>query len=167
MSVRVCQQCTATNKNGKRCKRNTCRTELCFQHLRSVSGLRLAPSNIPEGGIGLFAAKPFKTKDTVAPYTGEIHTSLVEGPYVLQATKSKFIDAAKSNTAAGRFANDCRSKNKKTRGFSGHNKTHGFCKGNNTRLSWNANTQKASVKATKAINAGDEIYASYSAGYWH
>ena len=104
MSIRACNQCTANTKNGQQCKRITCRTGLCYQHLKLKEGLKLKKSHIPNSGLGLFATKEFKKNDNVARYTGDISAIRIEGPYVLQVNKNKFIDAKKTSSSAGRYA---------------------------------------------------------------
>ena len=46
MSEKVCERCTATAKNGSRCRNRTCRGDKCWQHLKRDSGLRVRPSQI-------------------------------------------------------------------------------------------------------------------------
>ena len=53
MSEKVCERCTATAKNGSRCRNRTCRGDKCWQHLKRDSGLRVRPSQIQGAGMGL------------------------------------------------------------------------------------------------------------------
>lgn len=153
MSVRACGQCIGQSKTGARCKRRTCRTEYCFQHLQAVEGLKLAPSKIPDAGVGLFATKPFKKGEKVTRYTGKEYSEYVKGPYVLQIHGNRYVDSAATNNAAGRFVNDCR----------GRNREH--CSGNNARFSGSA-SGVMNIKATKKIKPGAEVYVPYSRSYW-
>ena len=88
--------------------------------------MKLKPSHIPDAQLGLFATRAFRRQDTIVPYTGDISTMPIEGPYVLQVNKTHFINAKKTSTSAGRYANDCRARNKKDR----------QCQGNNAKLSY-------------------------------
>ena len=58
--------------------------------------------------------------------------------------------------SVARYANDCRTINKQS----------GQCKGNNARLSVNAEARKGWIVATKTIHPGDEIFVSYGRRYW-
>jgi hypothetical protein len=51
---------------------------MCFQHLKSELGLRVAPSTIPGAGDGLFTTRPRKRGDKIVEYRGE----LLDGPEV-------------------------------------------------------------------------------------
>ena len=75
---------------------------------------------------------------------------------MLQVNKNKFIDAKKTSSSAGRYANDCRTKNVRK----------GNCRGNNAKLSYDNRNERANLKASKAIHMGDEIFVGYSRGYW-
>ena len=39
MSVRTCDRCTGTTKAGNRCRKRTCRSGLCWQHLKKEKNL--------------------------------------------------------------------------------------------------------------------------------
>ena len=71
MSVRTCDRCTGTTKAGNRCKNRTCRSGLCWQHLKKVKNLRIKPSQIPNAGLGLWTTKRFKANEKVDVYSGE------------------------------------------------------------------------------------------------
>ena len=103
----------------------------------------------------MFATKEYKNNENVARYSGEVSARRIEGPYVLQINNHKFIDAAKTSTSAGRYANDCRTINKRG----------GYCQENNAKLSYDYRNERGNLKANKAIRKGDEIYVSYSRGY--
>ena len=74
MSTRECTRCEATAKTtGSRCKRRTCvYAKYCYQHARSILGLYLSKSAIPNSGLGLYTAKAIKKGAKVADYTGEL-----------------------------------------------------------------------------------------------
>ena len=154
MSVPMCHRCTAITRRGKRCTRQTCHTGYCTQHLRLIEGLTIQPSHLSGAGWGLFAARNFKKNETVALYTGVISTVPIEGDYVLQVNSKRYIDAKKTSSSAGRYANDCLSSNQR----------QGECAGNN--VFYESQNGRAFLKAKKAIHAGDEVMPSYSRGYW-
>ena len=104
----------------------------------------------------MFATKEFKKNENVARYSGEISAMRIEGPYVLQVNNHKFIDAAKTSSSAGRYANDCRTKESR----------EGYCRGNNATLSYDYRNKRGNLKAKKPIHKGEEIYVGYSRGYW-
>jgi SET domain-containing protein len=69
------------------------------------------------------------------------------------------MDAASTQTGLARYANDCRSANKRA----------GQCKGNNSKF--DMTTTRAGkttiwLRATKNIKAGSEILISYGRKYW-
>lgn len=68
-----CQQCTATSvTTGLRCKKITCKSlPVCFIHLRTLYGLKIAPSTIRGAGDGLFAMCGFEVGERICGYTGE------------------------------------------------------------------------------------------------
>ena len=71
MSEKVCERCTATAKNGSRCRNRTCRGDKCWQHLKRDSGLRVRPSQIQGAGMGLWTTRRFKPNEKIGKYTGE------------------------------------------------------------------------------------------------
>ena len=148
MSLRECHRCQAITKYNHQCRRRTCRTMLCFQHLRILEGLQLKKSYIPQAELGLFATKNYNINENVARYTGDISVERIEGPYVFQVNQNKFIDAKKTSTSAGRYANDCRVVNR----------NQGHCRGNNAKLSYDYHNERANLKAIRPIRVGDEIY---------
>jgi SET domain-containing protein len=161
MSVRTCVQCEAKTKNGTRCKRRTCvRGQYCFQHLASVLGLEVKQSQIPGGGRGLYTLKAVPKGRAVVEYTGERRTpqEFERDPslYGIALTKSKIIDARSTQSSVGRYANDCRTKNKKAK----------QCKGNNTKFAGDIRKQKVRLRATRKIKPGEEVFVSYGRSYW-
>ena len=154
MSIRTCQRCDGRTKAGTQCKRRTCRTNLCFQHLKSMQGLQLKKSNIPNAGLGLFATKPFRNNDKIAEYTGDVSAVPIQGDYVYKASNTTFIDAKRTNTAAGRFGNACRAVDRP------------HCSGNNAKIVYDRARHNAAVKATKTIRPNQEIYVSYGPAYF-
>ena len=71
MSVRECVTCAAETKSGNRCKNITCiYTEFCSVHTKLLFDLSVSPSNISNGGKGLFTLKAIKKGGNIAKYTG-------------------------------------------------------------------------------------------------
>ena len=79
--------------------------------MRQLDGLRVKLSTVAGAGYGLFAARGFAKGDHLADYTGDeliIRRDGDGGLYCLQFTKRESIDAARTNTGYGRWANDPR-----------------------------------------------------------
>jgi hypothetical protein len=147
------QRCTADKRAGGQCCMRTKRGQYCWNHTRTIEGLRIKASTIPQAGLGLFATKQFNNGDAITPYTGDlvaIHDDRVGGPYYLQLNRHKGIDAARTNTANGRYANDPR----------------GTQSSPNATLVLDANRGTGRVKATRTIQPGQEIFVAYGPGYW-
>ena len=75
--------------------------------MRLQDGLRIMKSTI--AGMGLFATRSFRKGEHITDYTGDelvLSHDRVGGPYALALTQRKAIDAARTNTAYGRWAND-------------------------------------------------------------
>ena len=143
--------CRAQNRDGHRCKHRTTRSDLCWQHLLKEKKLRIKKS--PIAGLGLFTTVPIARGVNVAPYTGNIvvsHDPNFGGDHVLQIRRRPptYIDARRSNTGEGRFANS---------NIGGRN---------NGKLIFNTRSQKAYVQAASSIAAGSEITVPYGAAYW-
>ena len=154
-------QCIDHTKKGARCKRRCvigspfCSTHLAFKH-----HLKVKTSNIPDSGNGLFAIDPmnsdqdeilFKKGETICKYYGEIinHNDLIERysnktpTYVIGISKDRYEDGAKFR-GIGTLANT----------LPGHN---------NVTIS--IHRGHASLKATRNIRNGQEIYLSYGREY--
>jgi hypothetical protein len=79
-------RCAAKNKrNGRRCARVTFRHPLCLQHTRSILGVDVRRSTIPNAGCGLFAVRTVNVGDAVTPYGG--HHYQTEADYPQAATR--------------------------------------------------------------------------------
>jgi SET domain-containing protein len=125
--------------------------------------LYLKPSSIPNSGSGLFTSKDIATKTRIAKYTGVIKT-LSESQanptgYDVAIPKGRVLDASSTQSGIARYANDCRTVNKKKK----------QCKGNNAKFSISTRKGVTSVwlVSTKAISAGSEIFVSYGgSAYW-
>lgn len=145
------QQCTATTKKGGRCGSKTARGQYCWTHLRQQEGLRVKQSSLgAHAGAGLFAEKDFRRGERIAWYTGDwIHDDR-GGFYTLQIAANKTVDAARTNTAPGRWANDPRGSGRRA----------------NARFAADHVRGRASLRATKAIRKGEEVLVSYGKQYW-
>ena len=147
------QRCTANNKRGTQCGAVTAKGQYCWTHLKQLAQLRIKASGVPLAGMGLFATRDFAAGEHLADYTGDYLIPLrdnVGGPYALQIKRSLLIDAARTNTGAGRWVNDPR----------------GSLHGPNASFVLNTARQTGRLKASKAIQAGQEIFVSYGQAYW-
>lgn len=162
MSTRDCDRCHADKKSGGRCTRRTCAYgTYCWQHSRSLLNLRIKKSGIPGAGNGLFTTIDRRKGDTVAEYTGKVVPASkflddkYKSAYGYQVDKNTVIDAKSTQSALGRYANDCRSR---ARG----------CKTNNAKFAKHKRRGKWSVrlKAKRNIKKGEEVFVSYGRSYW-
>jgi SET domain-containing protein len=155
-----CVKCSATTKTGKRCSRTTCKYfKFCYQHAKSILGLQIKKSTIPNTGQGLFTLKEIKKNEDITEYNGvkmtvEEANRKEESGYALLINKDTVIDGKSTQSCLGRYANMCRSLNKP------------HCKGNNARFVINQKTKKVVLRATKKIKIGEEIFVSYGRSYW-
>src|SRR4051812_20331160 len=85
-------QCEALTKAGKRCKNKTVKSTMCWVHLKQLKQLRIKQSKIPEANLGLFTTKRIKANQKIIDYTGKVYDHPVNGKYVLEVSKNKFID---------------------------------------------------------------------------
>ena len=159
-AIRKVVQCSGHTLSGARCRRRTSRTNLCYAHLEKEQHLRIKKSTIPGAGMGLFTTVPRRAHRMVAPYTGEYVTKPQDnfgGDYVISlnappdAPPFKYVDARKTTDGAGRFANNARSRDRRT---------------NNSHLSANRNSREGKVVASRNIPANTEILARYGHNYW-
>ena len=156
-----CHRCEATNKNGTRCKKNTCKMlPTCHIHSKSLYGVVVKTSTIVNSGLGLFAWKEFKKNDTIAPYAGQLLTKRElderygredkEGdvaPYAVQMSRDKYMDCA-CERGLGAYANAKHSRD------------------NNSRYVINNTNNTVVLKATRKIREGHEIFVSYGVNYF-
>jgi hypothetical protein len=160
MSVRSVDRCEGQTGAGVRCKRRVANTQYCYQHLDKTKGLKVKDSHIPGGGKGLYATKNFEQGDVITPYGGRLVHSRDRdygGDYVLQLSARKFLNAERTNSGVGRFANDCRPANVRA----------GHCVGNNAQFENDPhNSNNGDVIATTNIRKGQEVFADYTEAYW-
>eukprot|EP01052_Picozoa_sp_SAG31_P023705 SAG31_NODE_1972_length_6762_cov_16.244635_3_plen_160_part_00 len=152
MSLKECSQCMANTKEGRRCKNRTCKSGLCWIHLKRDKGLRIKPSSVQGLGQGLFVTKRFQKNERITKYTGErLSRAAIDrrypGDIVAQYTlcsgnspTSQCIDARKTNSGAGRYANTAR----------------GTGQRNNAKFTRNFN-----IKATRNIQPNSEVFVGY------
>jgi SET domain-containing protein len=130
--------------------------------LRSILHLALKKSRIRGAGLGLFTLIPRNKGEFVAEYTGkfvsrkEFTNSQYISQYGVDYTKDLVLDAKNTQTAVGRYSNDCRSVNVLKR----------ECRGTNARFVKDYKNKKINIKAVKRIPAGGEIFLDYGEHYW-
>ena len=161
MSKRECTTCKANKVNGQRCSRTTCKySTYCYQHTKMKKQLQVKKSNIKGSGQGLYTTKPIKKGDKIAGYGGVFKTKAQyetsDSGYGIYFNKNSILDGYSTLHGLGRYANDCRSQNKKA----------GECNGNNARFSTNTTKKTASLVATKGIKRNEEVFVNYGNGYW-
>jgi hypothetical protein len=148
------QQCTAFTRRGVRCGSKTCHGEYCWNHLRQFNSLRIKTSEPPIVGKGLFAERDFNTGETVSQYTGDLYRSLSDSnkksDYILEINRARFIDAARTNSAPARMANDPR----------------GTGKIANCKFVANQRIGEASLVTLRPVKKGEEFLVSYGVNYW-
>jgi hypothetical protein len=149
-----CQAITKRRGLNRQCKHTTSKSTFCWQHLKAQKGLRIKKSNIPSAGLGLFTTKFIPVGAIICKYTGDL---VIEqdpdygNPYALQVKKRPptYIDASRSNTAEGRYANDGKSVRK-----------------NNSYLLYNRKKQEGYLQSARDIQPNEEILCSYGDDYW-
>ena len=162
------QQCVAFTKRGTACKRLTKRGHHCYDHMRLLQRLAVAKSGINGAGFGLFVAKgkhaqPFRKHQRIALYTGDWMQLLPGragdrqgGQYYLQLTKTLAVDAARTNTALGRWANAPH----------GAKDSQGRPLRPNAELVFDRSKRQGALRALRDIDPGEEILVTYGAAYW-
>lgn len=149
-------RCIFIKSDNTQCKNKTKKSPYCWTHLRKVENLRIKKSGIKNANLGLFSAsKPIPKGTNIAKYTGKISKEPIQGPYVLEINKKKFIDGNSSKDTAS-YANSCKANDRKK----------GLCAGNNSKLSLIPKKQEGVLKAIKTIPKDTEIFTSYGNSYW-
>jgi SET domain-containing protein len=120
----------------------------------SIKGVEVKRSTIH--GLGLFATKDFRMKETICPYNGVLipttdddFLEIMNSDYVFELYSGWCIDAQGINSGPGRYIND-------GIGFKRNNCT--FCA--------DVVGKRASVLATRNIKNGEEFLIPYSQNYW-
>lgn len=120
-------------------------------------------STLPNAGLGLFALHDLKKGSHVAFYHGreiddkEIHEIKEEERcYILQISRTVFVNAKEMNSCFGRFANT----------LTRQNKVDFPTLSINAKFMCNNKNNTARIVATKNIPKGSEIFLSYGPRYW-
>jgi len=152
------QRCTADNKRGGHCGAKTKRGQYCYFHRKQISGLHIKAATVKVHGLALHTTRAFLKGETVSEYSGDLVGADAHGNYVLALRKKDggSVDAARTNTADGRWINDCRGI-KSARGWQ--------IKPNCIFVEGNVDRPPI-VRAARALRAGEEIYVSYGPEYW-
>ena len=152
------QRCTAMTRKGqgRQCRQLTRVGCLCWNHLARNAGLRVKRSTVPGAGRGLFAERDFEAAADLGVYSG-LEVSGPEalrgdrgGAYALEVKRGLLIDAAPTNAAVARFANDPRGTGRRA----------------NAAFKRNTRTGEVHLRATRKIRRGEEVLVSYGAAYW-
>lgn len=152
------QRCTATTRKGqgRQCRQLTRVGCLCWNHLARDVGLRVKRSTVPGAGRGLFAERDLEAGADLGVYSG-LEVSGPEalrgdrgGAYALEVKRGLLIDAAPTNAAVSRFANDPRGTGRRA----------------NTAFRRSTRTGEVHLRATRRIKRGEEVLVSYGAAYW-
>lgn len=148
------QQCSATAaKSGCRCKAKTAKGQYCWNHLRSIRGLRI--KKVPGKGFGLFADRHLPSGTSI-DYTGDrvvTNSDRVGGEYFLQDARGSAIDAARTNSGEGRWVNDPRGSDKRANALFVLHTPRG-------------ESRRACVRTTRPVQKGEEILVAYGRAYW-
>jgi hypothetical protein len=78
-----------------------------------------------------------------------------DSQYAVAWRRGKVVDAKSTQHSVGRYANTCR----------GVDKRRKKCKGNNVKMSRDFTRRHISLKATKKIKKGQEIFNTYGSGF--
>lgn len=117
-------------------------------------------SQLPQAGKGLFTKSPIKKDERIIEYLGEIYTwkqceeraqQNKEG-YVLFVNSKYCIDAFDTPEHLARYANDAAGLSK--------------VKGLKNNAVYDIEKKRGYIKATRNIEAGEEIFVSYGKEYW-
>jgi hypothetical protein len=155
-------RCEYIKKNGERCKRRCCiGIEYCTTHLPMHLHLKIKKSTIPNAGLGLFAyqenSQPnqivFRKDQKICNYKGEILTAEqineryhnFTAPYTVGLSRNEFIDASLERGV----------------GSTANTKTQH----NNATLSIDNRNHRVSIKASRNIRQGEEIFLAYGNRY--
>lgn len=152
------RRCAADTKAGGWCKARTRYGCLCWIHRAQLNGTQIKDSTLQGAGKGLFARTDFAKGDAIVRYTGDV-VDTVDGAqedgwrgssYVLEVTNSWGIDAARTDTADGRMINDTVASDKRA----------------NVTFAFDARRKVVTVRAMRAIKAGEELFIKYGGQYW-
>ncbi len=122
--------------------------------------LKIKDSILPKAGKGLFTDKPIKKNSKIIEYKGEIidwkeYEKRVldhKDGYLLYINKKRCIDAFATPKYKARYANDAEGLSR--------------LKGLKNNASYEIHGKQAYIVAERDINAGEEVFVSYSKEYW-
>lgn len=147
-----CERCKFIKSNGQKCKRNTCKGFLCWQHSMIDLGIRVKKSTIPNAGFGLFATKDMKKDHKIGEYNGikmtkkEVDTKYKGTAEYVICDKNRCIDGSHPNSSFVRYMN--RAPKKPNAKFKNMNNNH-----------------QISVKTTKHVPRGSELFVKYGRAF--
>ena len=158
-------QCTATCKNNNRCKRKVIIGQpYCYTHLLYQKHLKVKDSTIPGAGKGVFAEIPkapvhqvvYQANSHIVPYTGQrINNQQLNdrygddtAPYALRINANTFVDPALQ------------------RGIGSIINHQPVARANVRFVAANyANNFTPSIRSTKNIRNGQELFINYGRDY--
>lgn len=122
--------------------------------------LKVKKSQLPEAGKGLFTDKPIKKNSKIIEYKGEIIDWKEYGKrvkedkdgYLFYINKKRCIDAFATPQHKARFANDAAGIRR--------------MKGLKNNASYEIFGEQCYIVADRNIDAGEEIFVSYTKEYW-
>ena len=148
------------------CLNDTECTRYCPEHLESLYHVKIALSNLPKAGQGLFTTIELPRNTRVVQYEGKRidlrhdHTASREmgGDYVLNYLPHRFIDAENEiEGGACRYCNDCTPENRRLK----------HAAGNNCKFQYDKLNDQVWLITTRCIKAGEELFVGYgSSQYW-
>lgn len=155
-------RCRALTRKSTRCKRRLSRwIPYCKQHTETILGVTVKESLLrdPTGektGNGLFATRPFTTKEKIAETIGvRTENQPTENDYLIQTQRDTWIDQGdKSKSSITRYANDTLP----------YNSEQG--EGTNNCEAMEYKDGSVYLVATRDIQPGEEITWSYGDAYW-
>ena len=125
--------------------------------------VKIAPSQIPGAGMGLYLMEDAEKGDWIARYSGDPLTKAEcdnrpHSHYRMQVHKNLFLDAANAKHFEGRFINDARRSKFKTNARFAANYSVNIC--STTGFFW------VRIYASRKIKAGDEVFIDYGEDFW-
>jgi hypothetical protein len=128
----------------------------CWIHLQAQKHLRIKPSEIEDGGLGLYATDDFHKDEPIINYGGDrivTHDADYGGDYVLELKDTDpyiYMDGKRSSKRIGAFANH------PPPGRRG-----------NARFTTKPDFSDGELVANNNIRPGQEIFVNYGDDYWH
>ena len=167
----VCPQCQARTEQGARCKNHSCvRYPMCWVHQRMYEGLAQRQSEIPHGGLGVFATRHFpltkkdmnlKSKRPIAYYSAKqiSHEPDPNSSYVLRVNKNQYLNSADPSNMTGRLINSYRN-------HPDRSKRRANVKfASNQRIYRMDGRYVVPIRQSRPIHKGDELYINYGSAY--